>query len=182
MGYAIAEAARDLGADTILISGPATLAVPAGVTFESVETTDQMHQAVDAHFKSCHCLIMAAAPADYTPTSPAASKMKKRAKDIRLALRPTIDILAEMGRKKGKRILVGFALETDDGVDNARKKLRAKKLDLIVLNNPRDEGAAFDFDTNKITLIFASGDIEEYPLMDKSDVACLILEKIAALL
>lgn len=183
MGFALASAARDLGARTILISGPTSLAQPPGVKFESVETTAQMHKAVDKHFKKADCLIMAAAPADFRPGQKAGQKIKKNSSGLQMSLKPTVDILKEMGEKKKKgQVLVGFALETENGVSNARRKLKEKKLDLVVLNNPRDKNSAFDSDTNKVSLIRARKKPEHWDLQNKSDVARKLLDAIAAML
>jgi len=182
MGYAIAEAAVRLGATTTLISGPTGLTPPDGVQFVPIETTDELFQAVKTRYSRTDCLIMAAAPADYAPTRVAPEKIKKQEQDLSLSLRPTIDILKTLGKKKRKsQLLVGFALETENGVTNARRKLKDKNLDLIVLNNPRDEGAAFDFDTNRVTIIRPGKKPEEWPLQSKQEVAINLLELVAGL-
>lgn len=183
MGFAIAEAARELGASVTLITGPTSLTVPAGVQTVAIETTDEMLQAVHEHFPSCDCLVMAAAPADYRLETPAAEKMKKTARGLSLKLVPAPDILKSLKKiRRPKQRVVGFALETSDGLANARKKLTAKKLDLIVLNSPRDEGAAFEKDTNRVTIIRPGQPSEEWPLMNKSEVAVKLLECIASIM
>ncbi len=182
MGYALAEAAVQLGATVTLVSGPSRLSAPSGVDFVPVETTDQMYQAVSQRFPDTHYLIMAAAPADFAPSQAAAHKIKKQQAEMQLSLSPTVDILKAMGeRKKDGQVLIGFALETDDGIANARRKLKAKNLDMIVLNNPLDANSAFDHDTNKVTIIQPEGDPEEWPLDNKSNVAFKLLEKIAGM-
>ena len=179
MGYAIARAAREAGASVTLISGPTSLAAPAGVTTVSVETTQDMFDAVSRIFDKCDCLIMAAAPADYRPSRVATSKLKKKSDDLTLELSPTVDILKEMGkRKRAGQVLVGFALETDNGIENARTKLTAKNLDLIVLNSPSDPDSAFDHDTNKVTLIVPNKEPEELPLLQKHEVASIIVARL----
>jgi len=183
MGYALASAAKSLGARTILISGPTSLTPPSGVDFISIETTAQMHKAVKRHFAKTDCLIMAAAPADFSPGRQAGQKIKKNGEGMQLSLKPTVDILKEMGLKKKKgQVLVGFALETENGVANARRKLKEKNLDLIVLNNPRDKNSAFDHDTNKISLIRPGRKPDHWELQQKSAVASKLLESIASML
>ena len=184
MGYALAIAARDLGAETTLISGPTGLPIPDSVKFKSVETTKQMADAVANAFPKCDCLIMAAAPADFAPVKPSKSKIKKNGDGLTLELKPTIDILKEIGKKRRKgQVVIGFALETDNDLANARRKLTDKKLDLIVVNNPTSPGAGFEHDTNKVMLITrGSKRVKPLPLMSKSDLADRILEIVASLL
>jgi phosphopantothenoylcysteine decarboxylase/phosphopantothenate--cysteine ligase len=182
MGYALAQAALDLGASVVLVSGPTSLTPPAGVEFVSVETTAQMYEAVSARFDNTDCLIMAAAPSDFAPEQTAEEKIKKQAAALGLKLVPTIDILKTVGARKRKgQVLVGFALETENAIANARKKLGAKNLDLIVLNSPRDEGAAFESDTNKVTIIQPGQDPVLWPLMSKVEVASNLLDLIASM-
>lgn len=182
MGYALAQAAADIGAEVTLIAGPTSLSAPSGVKLLSVETTQEMFDAVTAEFGACDCLIMAAAPADYRPVEAARSKLKKKTDDLSLSLTPTVDILKEMGKRKRKgQLLIGFALETDNGLVNARAKLKAKNLDMIVLNSPSDPNSAFDHDTNKVTLIVPTKKPEELPLARKTSVAAVILDHIAQL-
>ncbi|MBI5265735.1 MAG: bifunctional phosphopantothenoylcysteine decarboxylase/phosphopantothenate--cysteine ligase CoaBC, partial [candidate division Zixibacteria bacterium] len=184
MGYALARAARELGAETTVISGPTDLTAPNGVHVISVETTDQMAKAVLKHFPRSDCLIMAAAPADFVPETPAKTKIKKDGDGLTLKLRPTVDILKEVAkvRRKGQ-FVVGFALETDNDLANARRKLAEKKLDLIVVNNPTAPGAGFEHDTNKVMLITpGKSRPENLPLMSKSDLANRILDIISSML
>lgn len=182
MGYALAEVAAKLGAEVVLVSGPTTLPPPLGIKFVAVETTEEMYDAVRRRFGQIDCLIMAAAPADFTPTAPKSRKIKKGDGGLELALKPTIDILARLGKQKKQQVLVGFALETDDGVANARKKLKAKNLDLIVLNSPSDPNSAFDFDTNQVTIIRPGQKPEAWPLLQKQEVASRILALVSSLL
>ncbi len=183
MGYALARAALEIGAYTTLVSGPTGLIPPPGVTYVSVETTRQMYDAIKRRFGRTDILIMAAAPSDYRPVSVAAQKIKKQSTSWQLRLEPTTDILKTLStRKKTGQVLVGFALETEAGEVNARKKLKDKKLDLIVLNSLRDESAAFDSDTNKVTLLAPGGRAERWPLMYKDEIAVKLLEKIARML
>jgi len=183
MGYSLAKAAAELGADTVLVSGPTALAPPADVRFVSVETTQEMFKAVRRHFSKVDILIMAAAPSDFKPPAVARQKIKKQGTGIQLQLEPTVDILGTLAlNKKTGQVVVGFALETEDDQANARKKLRDKNLDLIVLNNPNDEGAGFEHDTNRVTLLVPRRKAERWPLMDKSELSVKLLEKIARLL
>ncbi len=183
MGYALASAAKAAGARTVLISGPTSQTKPPGVDYVSVETTAEMHAAVSKHFSRADCLIMAAAPADFSPQKLAGQKIKKANTGLQLSLKPTVDILKEMGsKKKPGQILVGFALETENGVANARRKLKEKNLDLIVLNNPRDKNSAFDHDTNKVSLIRPGKKPDHWDLQNKSDVARKLLDAIASML
>jgi phosphopantothenoylcysteine decarboxylase / phosphopantothenate---cysteine ligase len=182
MGYALAQAAQDIGARVVLVSGPTSLKPPAGVEFVSVETTAQMFEAVSARFDDTDYLIMAAAPSDFAPDHAAEEKIKKQAAALGLTLVPTIDILKTVSARKRKgQVLVGFALETEDAIANARKKLEAKNLDLIVLNSPRDDGAAFDSDTNLVTIIRPGQDPDPWPIMPKTAVARRLLDLISGL-
>jgi len=182
MGFALAQAARDLGAEVTLVTGPSALADPNQVNMVRVETTRQMYNAVRRRFAKVDGVIMAAAPADFEPAAKATRKIKKGPAGLRLDLKPTVDILAELGARKKKQVVVGFALETENGVDNARKKLKAKNLDLIVLNSPRDPESAFDYDTNRVTIIRPGRRPEAWPLLSKNELAVKLLEIIAAML
>jgi len=182
MGFALAEAARDLGAEVVLVTGPSALVNPNHVKTVRVETTRQMYNAVRRRFAEVDGVIMAAAPADFEPATKATRKIKKGPAGLHLELTPTVDILAELGARKKKQVLVGFALETENGVDNARKKLKAKNLDLIVLNSPRDPESAFDYDTNRVTIIRPGRRPVAWPLMWKNELAVKLLEIIAAML
>jgi len=182
MGYAIAEAAAARGAHVILVSGPTALAAPPDVDVVHVETAEEMHRAVLAKLESARVVIKAAAVADYRPKQQAAGKIKKGHAVSEIALEPTPDILAELGNRKGKRVLVGFAAETDDLVANARKKLQRKNLDLVVANDVGQAGAGFDVDTNVVTILDAMGGVEELPLLSKREVADRILDRVKAVL
>ncbi|MEE8576957.1 MAG: bifunctional phosphopantothenoylcysteine decarboxylase/phosphopantothenate--cysteine ligase CoaBC [candidate division Zixibacteria bacterium] len=183
MGFALARAAAEMGAETYLVSGPVDLAVPDGVEYKSVETTQQMLNAVKRKFGSCDCLIMAAAPADFAPSRASKEKIKKGQVPKHLDLKPTVDILLTLSKiKKNGQLLVGFALETENGVANAREKLKRKNLDLILLNNPNDPGAGFDHDTNQVTLIRPSRRPDVWPLMSKFDISSKLLDVIGRMM
>ncbi len=183
MGHALAEAAVRLGAETILISGPTSLPPPAGVKLVRFETTEQLYRAVKSVVKDADCLIMAAAPADYRPVKPAGSKIKKSADAMQLSLEPTIDILKDLAARRTKRppVVVGFALETDRPIENARKKLKEKKLDLIVLNTVGAD-TGFDSDTNQVTVLRPKRKPVVLPLAKKTEIAVKLLEMIASML
>ena len=182
MGYALAEAARLRGAEVTLVSGPTTLTPPEDVRVVPVQTVAEMQQAVEAAYADCDILIMAAAVSDYRPRKALPRKLKKSQKTFALELEKTPDILLELGRKKGGRIHVGFALETDRHEANAMRKLHSKNLDLVVLNDPLQPGAGFAVDTNVVTLISADGARETLPRMSKAEVADAILNRVCALL
>jgi len=179
MGYALAEAARDRGAEVTLISAPTLLLEPKGMEVIQVETTLQMKEAVDKVLSGVDALIMAAAVADYKPTQIWGEKIKKHSPTLTLKLERTPDILAEL---KGKLLKVGFAAESQDVLKNARIKLEEKRLDLMVANDVTQPGSGFDSDTNKVSLIFKDGRVEELPLLSKREVADKILDKVASLL
>lgn len=183
MGYAIARAAKRRGAVVTLVSGPTALRPPYGVTFHPVRTAEEMKQAVMDRFYGCDVIIMAAAVADYRPRKLAEQKIKKGADTLSLDLVRNPDILAELGKlkKESPCILVGFAAETEDMLLNARKKLKAKNLDLIVANDVSRSDAGFETDTNIVKMIFPDGRIEESQLMSKDEVADLILERARSL-
>ena len=182
MGYAIAEAAGARGARVILVSGPTALVPPQGVDVIHVETAQQMHDAVLAKLTAATVVIKAAAVADYRPKQVAGRKIKKDEAVPQVTLEPTPDILAEVGKRKGRRILVGFAAETEDLVENARKKLQRKHLDLMVANDVSQPGAGFDADTNAVKILDAQGKVEELPLQSKRSVADRVLDRVAELL
>ncbi len=181
MGHALAEAAKRRGARVILVSGPTALAAPEGVERVPVRTAEEMHRAVLEHFPACTIAILAAAVADYRPVEKHALKMKRSKAPLMLSLEPTPDILADISRQKGERILVGFAAETDHVVENARKKLAAKNADLIVANDVTTEGAGFDGDTNIVTLIPREEPETELPRMSKFEAAQRILDEVVRL-
>src|SRR6266446_4800469 len=181
MGYAVAEAAALRGAKVILISGPVNLEVPAGVERVDVRTAKEMHCAVVERMADSSIAILAAAVADYRPVEQRTEKIKKGNVPLTISLEPTTDILAEIARNKGQRILVGFAAETDHVAENARKKLAAKNADLIVANDVAAEGAGFDHDTNIVTLFSHDGRDLALPKMNKSEVAQRILDEVVRL-
>lgn len=181
MGYALADAASRRGAHVTLISGPAELRAPNEVDWIPVRSTEEMHRAVREHAKDASVVIMAAAVADYRPTTQGAQKIKRGGGRLTLELEPTADILAALGREKGPRILVGFAAETEHVVENARRKLAAKGADMIVANDVTQEGAGFDTDTNVVTLFTRDGRELALPKMSKFDVASRILDSVLKL-
>ena len=182
MGYAIAEAAYEAGADVTLVSGPVEIKPGAPCKVIPVETTEEMYKAVKKAFGKSDFLIMAAAPADFTSTSTSKQKIKKgSSKGLKLELHSTIDILETAGKsKKAKQKIIGFALETENGVANAKAKLKKKKLDLIVLNSMEDT-APFEGDNNKVTLIGKKGRTEPLPTMSKMELARILIERISRL-
>ncbi|HUH65582.1 MAG TPA: bifunctional phosphopantothenoylcysteine decarboxylase/phosphopantothenate--cysteine ligase CoaBC [Syntrophales bacterium] len=178
MGYALAITAKRRGASVTLISGPTALAAPAGVTFVPVSSAVEMRDAVMDHLDASTVVIKAAAVADYRPSARATSKIKKTGNGLDLHLERNPDIILEVGRNKATRILVGFAVETENLVENARRKLKAKNMDIIVANDVTKEGAGFGYDTNIIKILFTNGKVESMPLMSKMEVADRILDSI----
>ena len=181
MGYAVAEAAARRGAHVILVSGPTSLEAPAGVERIAVESAEEMHRAVLQKVADCSIAIFAAAVADYRPAGPNGQKIKRNNESTTIALEPTPDILASVARNKGERFIVGFAAETDNVAENARKKLAVKNADLIVANDVTAEGAGFDHDTNIVTLFARDGRDLALPRMGKSEVAQRILDEVVRL-
>ncbi len=179
MGYAIAEAARDRGAEVVLVSAPTALPTPYGVRLEPVQRAVEMRDAVVQECRDAQALVMAAAVADYQPVATAEQKMKRRAKTLRLELTRTPDILAEAG--KGF-VRVGFAAESENLVANARRKLESKGLDLIVANDISGPETAFDADTNRVVILDQAGGEERLPVMIKYEVAQRILDRVVELL
>ncbi len=180
MGYALAEAARGRGAEVTLITAPASLNEPSGVEVIRVKTAVEMKKAVVGAVKKADALLMAAAVADYQPEIIARSKIKKEAaQNLTLKLVKTPDILSEV---KGKFIKVGFAAESENLVANAKKKLKAKQLDLIVANDITQADSGFDVDTNRVILIDKKGKVEELPLMSKREVAEKILDRVKGMM
>ncbi|MGD0274898.1 MAG: bifunctional phosphopantothenoylcysteine decarboxylase/phosphopantothenate--cysteine ligase CoaBC [Syntrophales bacterium] len=182
MGYALARAARLRGADVTLVSGPASLTEPTGIRFVPVTSARDMEKAVMKHLGNATVVIKAAAVADYRPAVMQAGKIKKKEGALALQLERNPDIIATVGRKKGERVLVGFAMETEDLIENARKKLIDKNMDLIVANDLSEPGAGFQCDTNIIRILDRKGNVETLSLMDKSDAADHILDRIKDLL
>lgn len=179
MGYAIAEAARDRGAKVTLVTAPTALPDPVGVDIVRVETARQMRDAVAKVVKGASALIMAAAVADYTPASPAKSKIKKKDAAYVVDLKPTADILATV---QGGQVRVGFAAETENLIANAKAKLQKKRLDLIVANDVSARDAGFSSDNNRVVIIDSQGKQEPVALMPKYEVAQRILDRVAAIL
>jgi phosphopantothenoylcysteine decarboxylase/phosphopantothenate--cysteine ligase len=183
MGIALAVAAEKCGAEVRLVAGPG-VAVPAGYRFSVTHVTSaaEMDEACSTAFTSCDVAILAAAVADFTPEVTQNSKLKRGEQDLIIRLKPTRDIAGGLGSaKKAGQILVGFALETDNEVDNAVGKLKRKNLDVIILNSLRDEGAGFGTDTNRVTIIDKYNNIDKFELKSKDEVALDILGKIASL-
>jgi phosphopantothenoylcysteine decarboxylase/phosphopantothenate--cysteine ligase len=180
MGYALAEAARDRGAEVTLVTAPTALGCPYGVRLVPVRSAHEMRDAVATACQRVDALIMAAAVADFQPDKAAEQKIKKAGEaGLTLELVPTPDILSEV---RGDFVRVGFAAESQDVAENAREKLRRKGLDLIVANDVTAPGSGFATDTNQVTLIDASGTAEALPLLPKYDVAQRVLDRVVALL
>jgi phosphopantothenoylcysteine decarboxylase/phosphopantothenate--cysteine ligase len=183
MGVAIAAAAWRRGADVTLIAGPIAVPPPTGPSLTMVETTEQMRAAVEHAIGDADALIMAAAPADFRPASPAQQKIKKSNAPASIALEPTADILASTIAARAKRLVtVGFALETTSPLEHGRAKLASKQLDLIVVNDATEPGAGFGVDTNRVTFIERDGHTEPQDLLAKGEVADLILDRVERLL
>lgn len=178
MGYALAEAAHRRGAHVVLVSGPTELKIPEGVDWVPVRATEQMHRTVLERAREADVAIMAAAVSDYRPTTAQDRKIKRGEGRFTLELEPTPDILAELGREKGNRVLVGFAAETGRVADNARGKLSRKGADMIVANDVTQDGAGFDTDTNIVTVYLRDGREIPLPKMSKLDVAHRILDQV----
>lgn len=182
MGYALAQAAIELGAETTLISGPASIAPPLAAKFISIETTEQLYQAVSREFASTDCLIMAAAPSDFKPENESSEKIKRNASSLKLSLQPTVDILKSLSNGKRKsQLVIGFALETSDAIANATKKLNEKNLDAIVVNIPSTT-TGFNTDTNQVTFISRNKQPERWELMSKLETSRKILEKVSSMI
>jgi phosphopantothenoylcysteine decarboxylase / phosphopantothenate---cysteine ligase len=181
MGFAVAEAAARRGAKVTLVSGPVVLETPPGVERVPVRTAEEMRRAVVDRLAASTVAIFAAAVADYRPAEMQSTKIKRFKEPLTLRLEPTPDILAEAAQKKGDRLIVGFAAETDHVAENARKKLAAKNADLIVANDVTAEGAGFDHDTNIVTLFSRDGRDLALPKLSKSEVAQRILDEVVRL-
>jgi phosphopantothenoylcysteine decarboxylase/phosphopantothenate--cysteine ligase len=189
MGYALADAARRRGARVILVSGPTALTAPDGVEFVPVRTAAEMHRAVRDRLAETTAVIMAAAVADFRPADPESAKIKRGAGKLTLELESTPDILADISREKPsasandktRRIIIGFAAETNDVAASARKKLTSKNADLIVANDVTEPGAGFDGDTNVVTLFSRDAEEVRLPKMSKFDVAGRVLDELVRL-
>jgi phosphopantothenoylcysteine decarboxylase/phosphopantothenate--cysteine ligase len=184
MGFAFANAAALRGAEVTLVSGPVHLGTPRNTRRIDVVTAQEMKSAVQTEFGKADLVIMAAAVSDFSPASPSGRKIKREEQPdlLTLSLKKNPDILKGLGEQKTRQVLVGFALETADGVPNARKKLAAKHLDAIVLNNPEEEGAGFGSDTNIVTVVTPDGKVDPLPRMSKFDVANAVLNRVVPLL
>ncbi len=184
MGYAIAESLANEGAEVKLVSGPVGITTQNNnIEVIQVESASQMYEACHNYYPNCDGAVMAAAVADYTPSTPRAEKVKKTRDNLEIKLKPTEDIAASLGKiKANHQILVGFALETNDEYANATKKMEKKNLDFIVLNSLNDVGAGFGVDTNKVTFIDRGNIHQDFELKGKEEVADDIVDKIVTLL
>jgi phosphopantothenoylcysteine decarboxylase/phosphopantothenate--cysteine ligase len=185
-GYALAQAALDAGADVTLVTTPTALTPPVGAGIIKVETAKQMLDAVLKELPECDALIMAAAVADFRPKNVAENKIKKEGGIPQIELEATDDILKAVAGKrselKRRQVIAGFAAESQNLLENAANKLQSKKLDLIAANDISADDAGFSVETNRITLLFADGRTESLALMSKTEIAEIIIERIAALL
>ncbi len=185
MGFALAEVAAQRGADVTLVSGPVHLDTPRGVMRIDVRSAGEMFDCVNEHAHNSKVLIMSAAVADFSPETKSAGKIKKESiagDALSIPLRKTTDILAQLGRTKKNQVLVGFALETEQGEENAMRKLRQKNADIIVLNNPNVRGAGFETPTNVATILSSDGTVRALQLMPKAELAGIILDLVASML
>ncbi|MTI47729.1 bifunctional phosphopantothenoylcysteine decarboxylase/phosphopantothenate--cysteine ligase CoaBC [Sporosalibacterium faouarense] len=182
MGYSLAVEAKARGANVVLISGPTNLEPPTGIEVIRVKTTEEMLKEVSNHFDSCDGLIKAAAPLDYRPEKVSDTKIKKNDGNLELSFIRNPDISQEISKRKEKQIMVGFAAETDNLVENAKKKIEKKKFDFIVLNDVSNRDAGFMSDTNIITIIDSNENLVEYPKMSKAEVSKVIIDKLVDML
>jgi phosphopantothenoylcysteine decarboxylase/phosphopantothenate--cysteine ligase len=184
MGFAIAETCAHAGAEVILVSGPSQLkTIHTNIQRINVRSAEQMYEACKVHFETCDAAIMSAAVADYTPTTIADQKIKKSSEDMQISLKKTVDILKHLGQtKSSKQVLIGFALETNDGELYAKGKLESKNADMIVLNSLQDEGSGFGTDTNQVSFFIANEGKTDFPLLSKQQVAHNIVNKMLDLL
>ncbi|TCU70648.1 phosphopantothenoylcysteine decarboxylase/phosphopantothenate--cysteine ligase [Tissierella praeacuta] len=185
MGYSIAKEAATRGAEVVLISGPTSITPPRGIELIKVKTTEDMLNAVDKYFHSCDVLIKSAAPVDYRPETVSSTKIKKKENEkdeliIKYVKNP--DIAAHFGKQKKNQIMVGFAAETNNLDEYAMEKLKKKNLDFIVANDVTKEGAGFNSDTNIVTIIDKEGNKNTYPMMNKREVAKVILDRVKSIL
>ena len=181
MGFALAEEAREHGADVVLVHGPTEVIPPAGIRSHAVVTAAEMSNAVRNEAPDADIILMAAAVSDYRFTDVSPEKIKKNKQSLSVPMKQTEDILANLPRTKPKQIVVGFALETENLLENALKKLHKKKLDLVVGNNPLQEGSGFGTATNEVMLISRDGNVEGLPLLSKREVAREILAQVVRL-
>jgi len=176
MGYALAKKAMLRGAGVTLVSGPVNLDAPEGVKLVKVTSAKEMLQKTSENFENCDMLFMAAAVSDYAPAETAQQKIKKSSEPLKLTLQPQADILLELSKTKKDQVVVGFAMETENELENATSKLKKKKLDLIIVNNVTEKGAGFAVETNKVTILDKNGNIEKPPLMTKEKLADIIID------
>ena len=181
MGYALAEAAAQRGARVVLVAGPTQLANPSGVTVVHVQTAVEMRRAVFENLRQATVIIKAAAVADYHVPQVPQHKIKKTATRLSLELDPTPDILAELGQKKGDRLLIGFAAETENLIDEARRKLQTKNCDMVVGNLVGNDGTGFESDQNEVVLVLRSGETIEIPRAPKREIADRIFDQVLKL-
>jgi phosphopantothenoylcysteine decarboxylase/phosphopantothenate--cysteine ligase len=181
MGYALAEAAVQRGAQVILVSGPVDLAEPRGVRMVQVRTALEMHDAVMAHLSEATIIVKAAAVADYHLAQVPRHKIKKTAMRMSLDLDPTLDILAELGRKKGDRLLIGFAAETENLIESARQKLASKNCDMVVANLVNQEATGFEADDNEVVLVLSTGETIPLSRAPKRVIADRIFDQVLKL-
>jgi phosphopantothenoylcysteine decarboxylase / phosphopantothenate---cysteine ligase len=177
MGYAIAEVAQHLGANVILISGPVSMKPPVGVQIIRVESAEEMYEAVLQYFDEADIVIKSAAVSDYRPKKIFQQKMKKQSQELVIELERTVDILAELGKRKKAQFLIGFAAETNHVDEYAKQKLLSKNADMIVANNVMQEGAGFGTDTNIVTFYKANNEKKQFPKLTKHEVAYEILKE-----
>jgi phosphopantothenoylcysteine decarboxylase / phosphopantothenate---cysteine ligase len=184
MGFALAEACADEGAEVILVSGPVSLeTLNKKINLIRVQTASEMYSVCLENFSSCKAAILSAAVADFSPETTLSKKVKRENNDLTINLKPTKDIAAELGSlKRDDQVMVGFALETDNEIENARAKLKKKNFDFIVLNSLNDKGAGFGTDTNKISIIDRNNNIDKFELKSKQKVAADIVGKLIALI
>lgn len=182
MGYALAQAAARRGAEVYLVSAPTSLAVPDGVQVIKVKTAEQMCRAVLELYPRMDVVIKAAAVADYRPRMQADQKIKKNDSYLVLEMEKTTDILAELGRQKTHQLLVGFAAETEDLINNAREKIVNKNLDLLIANDVTQPGSGFGTDTNQVQILYPDGTVEPQPMMAKSALSEVIWDKVQQLM
>lgn len=171
MGYAMAAAAIEAGHEVVLISGPVNLEPPPGAQFMSILTSDELHAAVHQQVGDCDVLVMCAAVADYKPATVSAQKIKKRDKALSLDLVPTRDILTSLPKQDRQFLVVGFAAETNDVEENARKKLREKNCDIVVANDVSNPNVGMESDENEVTIFFRNGEKEKISRASKKNVA-----------
>lgn len=183
MGYAIAEECASRGAEVVLVSGPTSLNVHnSNIKVVRVNSAREMYEACNQEFPQCNAAVLSAAVADFTPQNVSDTKIKRKDNNLEITLKPTDDIAASLGKQKGDRVLVGFALEKENELENAIGKLERKNFDFIVLNSMNDKGAGFNHDTNKITIINRSKEVKNYDLKSKVMVAKDIVDEIEKLL